>query len=451
MFETIKLKKGLNLPLKGQADKAVLMEVTPGLVALKPTDFKGLVPKLLVKEGDTVKAGSPLFADKMDQRILFTSPVSGKVQSIVRGEKRKLLAVVVKADAQQVYENFPEHDLEAMSGEQIKDLLMKTGLWASMIQRPYGIVPKADAKPKAIFISAFDTAPNAPDMQYVLGDCAADIQRGITALKKMTGVAVHLCLEAATYSCNPLHRMDDVVLHVFEGPHPTGNVGVQIHHVSPIVKGETVWTISPVFLAAIGKLLSSGKLDLTRLVVVTGSCSNKSGYVRMLPGTCMSELTEVLGNTDGVRVVSGNVLTGTAIGVDGYLGYFDNQISLLQEGDYREMFGWANPIRSKLYSYSKAYLSWLCPRKKYGMDTNVHGGVRAFMFNKVYSDVLPMYIFPVFLCKACMTKDIDAMEKYGIYEVLPEDLATCEFVCPSKVEWQKAIGEGIDLMLKEMA
>lgn len=451
MSNTIKLKKGLDLPLKGKAEKTVLMEIAPDLVALKPTDFKALVPKLLVKEGDSVKAGSPLFADKMDQRILFTSPVSGKVQSIVRGEKRKLLAVVVKADARQEYEIFPEHDVEAMSAEQIRDLLMKSGLWASIIQRPYGIVPKADAKPKAIFVSAFNTAPNSADMEFVLNGSYADVQRGISALKKMTGVAVHLSLDSENYSGNSLHRMDDVVLHTFEGRHPAGNVGVQIHHISPILKGETVWTVSPVFLAALGKFISTGKLDLTRLVAVTGGCAKKNGYVKTLPGVCMSQLGEVLGDTSGVRVISGDVLSGTAIGSDGFLGFFDNQISLLKEGDYKEMFGWANPIRSRQYSYSKAYLSWLCPRKQYGMDTNLHGGVRAFMFNTVYSQVLPMHIFPVYLCKACMTSDIDNMEKYGIYEVLPEDLANCEFVCPSKVEWQKAISDGIDLMLKEMA
>lgn len=449
MSNTIKLKKGLDLPLRGKAEKTVLMEVTPDLVALKPTDFKGLVPKLLVKEGDAVKAGSPLFADKSDQRILFTSPVSGKVQSVVRGDKRKLLAVVVKADAVQEYEKFPESSVGTMSASDVKDLLMRSGLWASIIQRPYGTVPKYDAAPKAIFVSAFDSAPNAADMEYVLEGSFADVREGIRALKKMTGVAVHLGLHASNCD-SPFHEMDEAVLHVFEGPHPAGNVGIQIHNVSPILKGETVWTVSPVFLAALGKLIRTGRLDLTRLVAVTG-CSARNGYVRTVPGMCMSSVAGLLGDTSAVRIISGNVLTGTAVGPDGYLGYFDNQISLVKEGDYREMFGWANPVRSKLFSHSRAYLSWLCPRRQYGMDTNVHGGVRAFMFNTVYSDVLPMHIFPVFLCKACMASDLDKMEKYGIYEVLPEDLATCEFVCPSKIEWQKTIGEGIDLMLKEMA
>ena len=450
MSNTIKLKKGLNLPLKGEAEKKVLMEIKPDVIALKPTDFKGLVPKLLVKEGDTVKAGTPLFADKMCQDILFTSPVSGTVQNVVRGDKRKLLAVLVKADGNQVSEDFGENKLAEMSADQIKALLLKSGLWGSIIQRPYGIVAKPDAKPKAIFVSAFSTAPNAADVDFVTEADAAFIQTGISAIKKMTGVAVHLSFSADSYSKSPLHHMDDVIMHVFEGKHPAGNLGVQIHHISPILKGETVWTISPIALAAIGKLFATGKLDLTRLVAITGSEAKQCAYVKAIAGMSVKSIESLI-NTENVRIISGDVLSGENIGADGYLGFFDNQISVIKEGNYNEMFGWMNPIRSKQFSTSHAYFSWMCPGKKYDMDTNIHGGVRAFMFNNVYSDVLPMHIFPVYLCKACIAGDIDKMEKFGIYEVLPEDLATCEFVCPSKIDWQAIIAEGIDLMLKEMA
>lgn len=450
MSNNIKLRKGLDLPLKGAAEKTVLMEVTPDVVALKPTDFKGLVPRLLVKEGDSVKVGTPLFADKMCPEIQFTSPVSGTVQSVVRGEKRKLLAVTVKSDGKMDAEDFGAIKLESASADEIKTQLLKSGLWAGIIQRPYGIVAKPDATPKAIFISGFNTAPNAASTSFALQGQEKYLQAGVDALSRMAGVPVHVSLCAKCGKNSPLAGLNGVSFHYFEGKHPAGNVGIQIHHISPIRKGETVWTVSPVMLAAIGKLIAEGKVDMTRVVAVTGPKAEKCGYVKATAGMAVSDI-EALLSKDNVRIISGDVLSGTNIGSEGFLGFYDNQISAIAEGDYYEMFGWMNPIRSKQFSASRSYFSWLCPRKKYNMDTNIHGGVRAFMFNNVYGDVLPMHIFPVYLCKACMASDIDKMEKYGIYEVLPEDLATCEFVCPSKIEWQSCIAEGIDLMLKEMA
>lgn len=447
MSKTIKLKKGLNLPLKGEAQKKVIAEIKPGIVALKPTDFKGLVPRLLVKEGDIVKAGSPLFADKMHPDILFTSPVSGTVAQVVRGDKRKLLAVTVKADEEQKYEDFGKAKVADLSAEQVRSLLLRSGLWASIVQRPYGIVANPDVTPKAVFISGFNTAPNAADTEYVLDGQWDYVQAGIDAIAKVSGATVHLsiCGESKMAECK------NVQLHRFEGKHPAGNVGIQIHNIDPILKGETVWTVSPLMLAAIGKLLETGKLDLTRLVALTGPDLPGTGYIKGIAGMAVKDLGNLLWAwKKDTRFVSGDALGGTSIGEDGFLGFFDNQFTCLLEGDYNEMFGWANPIRSKQFSASRAYFSWLCPNKRYKMDTNVHGGVRAFMFNNVYSDVLPMHIFPVYLCKACMAGDIEKMEKYGIYEVLPEDLATCEFVCPSKIEWQAAIEDGINLMLKEM-
>lgn len=447
MSNNIKLKQGLDLPLKGAAEKKVLMEVKADAVAVKPTDFKGLVPKLLVKEGDTVKAGSPLFADKMCPEILFASPVSGTVQSVVRGEKRKLLAVVVKAEQTQEHVDFGATTVDALSADQIKALLLKSGLWASLIQRPYGITANPAATPKAVFVSGFNTAPNAASVSYTMASEIADIQTGIDAIAKMTGVKVHLSLCCPD---SPLKALKGVELHTFKGKHPAGNVGIQIHHISPVHKGETVWTISPVSLAAIGKLISTGKLDMSRLVAVTGPKAVQTGYIKTVAGMSMTAVASLIGE-GGVRVVSGDVLSGTNVGADGYLGFFDTQISLIEEGDYYEMLGWMNPVRSKLFSASRGYFSWLRPKKKYAMDTNIHGGVRAFMFNNIYSDVLPMHLFPVYLAKACLAGDIEKMEQYGIYQVLPEDLALCEFICPSKIEWQDIITKGIDLMLKEMA
>ena len=450
MSNIIKLRKGLDLPLEGAAEKKVLMEVNPDVVALKPTDFKGLVPKLLVKEGDSVKAGTALFADKMCPEIQFTSPVSGTVQSVIRGEKRKLLAVTVKADGKMEAEDFGKHKTETMSAQDIKTLLLKSGLWASIIQRPYGIVAKPDATPKAIFISGFNTAPNAASVSFSLEGQQKYLQAAVSALAKMTGAPVHVSLCAKSGKNSPLAGLNNVEYHYFEGKHPAGNVGIQIHHICPIRKGETVWTISPVMLASIGKLLLEGRVDMSRLVAITGPEAGAHAYVKATAGMAISDIAAYIPENN-VRIISGDVLSGTNVGRDGYLGFQDTQISIIAEGDYYEMFGWMNPIRSKQFSASRSYFSWLCPKKKYNMDTNIHGGVRAFMFNNIYGDVLPMHIFPVYLCKACMTSDIDKMEKYGIYEVLPEDLATCEYVCPSKIEWQSYISAGIDLMLKEMA
>ena len=441
MSNNLALKKGLNIPIKGVAAPVVIKTVTPDVVAVKPTDFTGLVPRLLVKEGDAVQAGSPVMADKMHPEILFTSPVSGTVQEIVRGAKRKLLAVLVKADVKQVYVDFGKE--APKDAAQVKELLLKTGLWGALIQRPYGVMASLDAAPKAIFISTFSTAPLAADTDYVLGDALTDVQAGITALSKVAPVHVSIHKGESAFV-----KLKDAQIHVVSGPHPAGNVGVQISHIAPIQKGEVVWTVSPLLLAAIGHVINTGKLDLTRKVAVTGPAAQKLGYVVALPGTPVKELTSV---DENVRVVGGDVLSGENLGADGYLGFFQNQLTLLKEGTEREWFGWAKPFRPKVHSSSWCYFSWLTPKKEYNMNTNLHGGPRAFVETKCFEDVTPMEIFPIYLIKACLAGDIEKMEQFGIYEVLPEDLALCDYVDPSKNEIQAYIQQGIDLMIKEMA
>ena len=405
MSNNLALKKGLNVPLDGAAAPEVIRRVTPDVVAVKPTDFKGFLPRLLVKEGDAVLAGSPLMAHKQNPEILLTSPVSGTVQQIVRGEKRKLLAVLVKASEKQEAVDFgakaPATDAD------VRALLLKSGLWGSLIQRPYGVMADPAITPKAIFVSSFSTA-----------------------------------------SSTPFHKLENVTLHTVSGPHPAGNVGVQISHISPIMKGETVWTVSLLHLAAIGHVINTGKLDLTRKVAVTGPAATRNAYVVCLPGTPVSEITHVMPE---IRVIGGDALAGEILGKDGYLGFFQNQLTLLHEGYEREWFGWAKPFRPKVHSSSWCYFSWLTPGKKYDMDTNLHGGPRAFVETKCFEDVTPMDIFPIYLIKACLAGDIEKMEQFGIYEVLPEDLALCDYVDPSKNEIQAIIQKGIDLMIKEMA
>ena len=440
MSNNLALKKGLDIPLKGAAAPKVIKAVIPDIVAVKPTDFPGFVPRLLVKEGDAVLAGSPLMAHKTSPGILLTSPVSGKVESIVRGEKRKLLAVLVKADAKQEYA-----DLKAKAPEtadEAKELLLKSGLWGCLVQRPYGVMAGLDVTPKAIFVSTFCTAPLAPDNEFAIGGELKDIQAGVDALAKIA--PVHIGVKKGSVFTG----LANADVYTVSGPHPAGNVGVQISHIAPIQKGETVWTVSLLNLAIIGRLINTGKLDLTRKVAVTGPAATHTGYVQCLPGTPVSSVAHVMPD---VRVIGGNALTGEILGKEGYIGFFTEQLTLLSEGYDREWFGWAKPIRPQLFSSSMCYFSWLTPKKQYDLDTNLHGGPRAFVETKCFEDVTPMDIFPIYLIKACLAGDIEKMEKFGIYEVLPEDLALCDYVDPSKNEIQAAIQKGIDLMIKEMA
>ena len=432
MSNNIVLKKGLNIPISGEAALETMRTIAPDVVAVKPTDFKGFSPRLMVKEGDKVLAGSPVLADKQNPDILLTSPVSGTVKEIVRGEKRKLLAVLVKAEGNEAVD-FGAKDPKGLKAEEVKETLLKSGLWPTIIQRPYGVLANPAQTPKAVFVSAFSTAPLAADSEFVFKDDLAAIQAGITAISKIA--KVHVCVNSET---SAFAKLQDAVLHtVIAKKHPAGNVGVQISHISPIMKGETVWTLSLLSLAAI---VFYGCTSLEQVTIPDSVTVIGQGAFQ----GCVDSSVET-------RFISGDVLSGENIGKDGYLGFFDNQVTLIKEGREREVLGWANPLRFNQFSSSMAYFSWLLPKKKYNMDTNTHGGVRAFVCSDVYGKVLPMDIFPVYLVKACLAGDIDKMEQFGIYEVLPEDLALCEFVDPSKNDIQAIIQDGIDLMIKEMA
>ena len=452
MSLNIVLKKGLNVPISGQAELRVSKTISPEVVAVQPDCFKGLLPRLLVKEGDPVLCGSPVLADKKNADILITSPVSGSVKQIVRGEKRKLLAVLIEPDGKQECVDFGKKDVNALDATSIKEALLQSGLWPVLVQRPYGIIADPQLSPRDIFVSAFNTAPLAADSAFCHAEELGAIKVGIAALSKLTPGAVHVSVNNPD---SPFANLPLATTHVFKADkHPAGNVGVQISNIKPILKEQTVWTVSLAGLAAIGKLFLSGKLDLSRKVAVGGPMAIGASYVSTVPGAPMSALNAFIGNSDSdnIRVISGDVLSGRNVGLGGYLGFADEQITILLEGYEKELLGWCRPFRPKQYSHDHSYFSWLLPKKKYDMTTNLHGGPRAFLMNDdYYSKVLPMDIFPVFLAKACLAGDIDKMEKFGIYAVLPEDLATCEFVDPSKNNIQDMIAKGIDLMLKEMA
>ncbi len=450
MSKIITLRKGLDINLEGKPRTVLAEAPAPAEVALSPLDFEGVTPKLLVKAGDTVKAGTPLFFNKYNERVLFTSPVSGTVAAINRGEKRKVLSVTVTPDAQQCYEEFAKPDLQKASREEIVELLLHAGLWPMLVQRPYGIIADPEDKPKAVFISAFDTAPLAPDYNFALQGEEENLQAGIDAMRKLTAGKVHLSVLAGAEG--KMTALKGVEIHTFAGKHPAGNVGVQIHHIDPINKGEVVWTVNVQDLAIIGRLMRTGRVEMTRVVAVGGSEIERPGYVRTVVGARMDTL--IKGNVkpqkegDSVRVISGNVLTGTRTSADGYLGYYANAVAVIPEGDKYELLGWAMP-RFKKFSVSRAYFSWLCPKKVYKLDTNLNGGERPFVVTGLYERYLPMDIYPMYLLKACLAGDIEKMENLGIYEVTEEDFALCEFVDPSKIDIQQIIRDGINLMIKE--
>ena len=451
MSQNIVLKKGLNVPVSGASEPVVSKTIAPETVAVQPGCFKGFLPRLLVKEGDKVLCGSPVLADKKNADILVASPVSGTVKEIVRGDKRKLLAVLIEADEEQKRVDFGAKDVNALGADEVRQAILQSGLWPWLVQRPYGIVADPQVKPRDIFVSAFNTAPLGADYNFCLAGELKAIQAGVTALSKLTDGAVHVSVNSSE---SAFAGLADATTHVFSAKkHPAGNVGVQIAAIRPILKEETVWTVSLFGLAAIGKLFTKGVYDVRRKVAVGGPMAIEPSYIETVPGMPMKDIRGFYGTlAEEIRFISGDVLSGANVGIDGYLGFSDSQITLVREGNDRELLGWIRPIRYKQYSRDHSYFSWLTPWRKYDMDTNTHGGARTFMMNDgYYKKVLPMDIFPIYLTKACLAGDIDKMEQFGIYEVLPEDLATCEFVDPSKNDIQSIIAKGIDLMLKEMA
>jgi Na+-transporting NADH:ubiquinone oxidoreductase subunit A len=298
--------------------------------------------------------------------------------------------------------------------------------------------------PKAIFVSAFDSAPLAVDYDFALASSHDALQKGFDVLRRLTDGKVHLSYNAKGQK----PEVNGVELHAFQGKHPAGNVGVQIHHIDPINKGEKVWTLNIQDVAILGRLFLTGKVDMTRVIAVAGSCVAEPKYYRVVAGASIESILGGKLSNEHARVISGNVLTGRAVEKGGFLGVNANQITVIPEGDDYELLGWAMP-RFKKFSVSRAYFSWLFPCRKYNLDTNTNGGERAFVMSDLYDKYLPMDVYPAYLIKACLANDLDKMENLGIYEVVEEDLALCEFVCPSKIEFQQIIRNGINLMMKE--
>ncbi len=450
MSNDIRIRKGLDISLLGSAEKQTKELPLASLYCLKPSDFHLVIPKLVAREGAVVKAGDTIFYDKRDERVLFPSPVSGTITEIVRGERRKILEIRITPDNVQSFQDFGKKNVVDLSAEQIKAHLLQSGCWPFIKQRPYDVIANPDGKPKAIFISACKTNPLAPDYDYVLKGKEQALQTALTALSKLTTGKVHVSVFKDS-SLSPFRNLKDIEIHNVSGPHPAGNVSTQIAHISPINKGEVVWVVTPQDLVVIGELFLTGKLNLTRTVALTGSRIEKPHYVTVLAG---AQISGVVGSqvkdATNTRIISGDVLTGHKVDEKGFLGYYDDQITAIPEGNDYDLFGWAKPISNKISLTRALTFSWLNPKKKYNLNTNTNGEHRAFVVTGMYEEVFPLDIYPMQLLKACLYKDLDELENLGAYEVAPEDFALTEFVCVSKQPHQQIIREGLDLMIAEL-
>ncbi len=445
MGRSFRLKKGYDINIAGAAEKGSIKEAYSSTYAVKPTNFRGIapIPKMLVESGTDVKAGDALFFDKANPDYVYTSPVSGEFVEVRRGPKRRIDEVVILADKDQRHKDFGRLDPLSPKDDLIK-LFTESGAWHFIRQRPFNTTADPNTVPRAIFVSGFSSAPLAPEAEVFMKGREKDFQSGITALSQFA--KVHLGVEEG-HDVSAYKTVTNADVHTFNGPHPAGNVGVQIHHIDPIRKGEIVWTVKPQDVLVLGKLLNEGIYDPSRVITVAGpKAGSAAGYYRVKQGVQISALT---GNADdSIRVISGNVLTGEQVRKDGFLGFYDTQISLIPEGDEYEFFGWLLPSYPRP-TRSKSLFGSFGRKKPFNVNTNTHGEKRAFVMSGQYEDVLPMDVYPVQLLKAILANDYDMMEGLGIYEVEEEDLALCEFVCTSKQPVQKILREGIEMIREQ--
>ena len=448
MSTTVSIRKGLDIRLKGAAEKILSDIPFSSTIALKPPDFPGLVPKLLLKEGDKVQSGTAVFFDKYRDSIQYVSPVSGTIASINRGAKRRIMEIVINADKEIQYKKSDVKDIQQMDRNQVKQMMLDGGLWPFLRMRPIDIVADPKDTPKSIFISCFDSHPLAPDYDFIFRNKEAEFKAGIEVLKKLTDGSVHI---QTRNNSDPIFKnVEGTELNIINGSHPAGNVGVQIHHLDPINKGEVVWYMNPQEVLIVGRYALTGQFDGTKVLALTGENAIDRKYFKYIIGSQISSFISKTKNNS--RIISGNPLTGDKVNKDGFVGYYDSQISVLPEGDQYKFFlkdGWLS-AGFKRFSASRAYPSWIFPgSKSYDIDTNLNGEERAFVVTGQYEKVFPFNIYPVHLIKSIITNDIEKMESLGIYEVAPEDFALCEFVCTSKINVQEIVREGLDLIYEE--
>lgn len=446
MSKDIKIKKGLDIKLQGEPTKEVKQVALSNTFIVYPEDFHNITPKLVVKAGVKVKRGDILFFNKNMEQMKFVSPTSGEIKEIVRGAKRKVLQVVIAADGNDDAKDFGKKSPAELSQDQIKTYLLESGCWSFIKQRPYDIIANPEKEIRDIFISGFSTAPLAIDMAFALQGKEIDFQTGIDAIAKLTNGKVHLSVQGNSF----LNQVKGVEIHQVTGVHPAGNVGTQINKINPVNKGETVLTINAQDIALIGQLFNTGNYSSDRVISVAGTGIKNPSYYQTKIGTVINNLVQDAGLNDNVRVISGNVLSGTQSTAQDAIRHYDQQITVIPEGNNYELFGWNKPVFNKVSITRALTFSWLFPNKKYNLNTNMNGEQRAFVLTGEYEEVFPLDIFPTQILKSCMYKDLDEMEALGMYEVAPEDFALTEFVCVSKQPHQAIIRNGLDLMLKEI-
>lgn len=449
MPKMIKIKKGLDIKLIGEAER-VVAELDVKNFAIKPTDFIGVFPKMIVKEGDFVKAGSPLFFDKYRDNIQFTAPVSGKITELKRGPKRILLEIKIEADGKNEYIDFGKANPKNLDKKEVIAKLLESGTWPFIRQRPYSIIANPNDEPKAIFISTFDSSPLASDYDLLVHGQGETFQAGLDALVKLTKGKIHLNVNKLAAPSKVFSNSKNVQINEFSGPHPAGNVGTQIAHIDPINKGDIVWYLYPQDVLTIGRLFLEGKYDTTRLIAFTGSEVLSPKYYKTKLGASVEPFAHHNVTDVKKRYISGNVLTGTKIESTGYVCSYHTHVTVIPEGDQHQFMGWLIPSPKK-HSFYRTALSWMTPNKKFKLNTNLNGGIRAFVMTGEFEKVFPMDIYPMQLIKAIMVEDIDLMENLGIYEVDEEDFALCEYISTSKIEIQSVVRHGLDMIRKEMS
>lgn len=448
MNKVIKLTKGLDVPVEGSAAAELKSLARPSVYSIVPDHFAGIKPKMLVKEGDVVKAGDALFCDKTFAEMLFASPVSGKVVAIVRGDRRKVMQIDIEADEKIAYAEFAT---KVSTGEEVKQLLLKAGVWSYLKQRPYDCIALPNKTPKAIFISAFDSAPCAPDYDFIVKGHASTLQAAVSALSLMAPVFVGV---RQGQKATEFRSLKDCTITEFAGAHPAGNVGVQINHVSPIAKGETVFTVNAQDLLILGRLFQKGIVDMQRLVALTGPLTSTHAYFNVLPGMPIEAILKSNVRRDvEVRVVAGNPLSGHKVEENEIIEPALNQICVIAEGtEARDFMGWIMP-RFDNFSIANAIAGkWLAKLgvKHFSFDARLLGGRRAIIVSGEYEKVFPMDIYPEYLIKAMIAGNLDKMEQLGAYEVAPEDFALCEYVCTSKMPLQAIVRAALDNMKAEL-
>ena len=447
MSKDIRIKKGLDIRLVGEAEKIISEGPRSRTITIRPSDFHLVTPKMVVKEGATLQAGDEIFYSKSKEEIKFVSPVAGKITEIKRGARRVITDIVIEADYTGGTRNLGALAASA-SADEVKAKLLESGVWPFIKQRPYDVIANPSVTPKAIFVSGLNTGPLASDLDFVLEGKEEVLQAAVSALAKLTTGGVHISTGGGT---SIFSNLSDITTYTVKGPHPAGNVGTLINKIDPINKGEVAWTINAQDLVVIGELLLNGVFNAQRVVSVSGSSVKAPKYYRTMIGAEVATFAYDAGiEGDNNRFISGNILTGSKVAPDGALGFYHTEFVVIPEGDDYELFGWNKPVFNKISPSRALTFSWLQPKKKYDLDTNTNGEHRAFVVTGNYEEVFPLDIYPMQVLKACMVEDLDEMEALGMYEVAPEDFALTEFMCVSKQPHQEIIRKGLDVMYKEI-